>query len=234
MLKSENYLTQDRALHADMLAALAEQRAEVCHDTEDTLLLRETNSGVYLLASRTADSTERILRDLYEKSACVVLHGAMMDVIAEQLGYGMSRPCRQVLYEQPPLELRGELTVRHPAEADFPTVRENYAMSDDEELFEDFSKPDFIGGYLDGKMVGFIGLHCEGSMGMLAVLPEYRRRGYAEQIYSVLINNQLQKGRLPYAQVFTDNTGSLNLQRKLGFTFSKDTIIWVWVPKQEE
>lgn len=233
-MKSDAFINNERALHADMLAALKEGRAEVLYDSENTLLLRETNCKVCLLTSRTPAEAEPLLRRLFAQDETVVLHGSGLIPIAEQIGFTIDPPCRQVLYEGGVLPANGELTVRHPDGADFPTVEANYSLTGGAELRRDFDKPDFLGGYLDGKMVCFCGLHCEGSMGLLTVLPDYRRRGFARQIYSTLINAQLRKGRLPYAQVYTDNENSLNLQRQLGFTFSSDTIQWSWNPKGED
>lgn len=230
MKKSENFIKKDRALHADMLAALAEDRAEILYDSETTLLLREINSGVCFLSSEQPTETEPLLQTLYEKNSFVVLHGTALVPVAKKLGFEIDPPCRQVLYEGAPLCAEGELTIQHPKETDFALVKATYNLSGEERLRQDFDRPDFLGGYLDGKMVCFIGLHSEGSMGILEVLPEYRRRGYAQQIYCTLINNQLQKGRLPYAQIYIDNQNSLNLQKKLGFTFSGQTLQWSWNP----
>ena len=229
-MKSEAFMMQDRALHADMLAALTEGRAEVIWDSEETLLLQEAVCKVYFLTSRNAAETEMLLRGLSQKKATVVLHGEAPVPTAERLGFEIDPPCRQVLYEGSPLPVRGELTVRHPDDDVFPLVCANYSLIGGDDLRRDFDKPDFLCGYLDGTPVCFIGLHSEGSMGLLTVLPEYRRRGFAAQIYSNLINNQLQNHRLPYAQIYTDNENSLNLQKKLGFTFSGEPIRWSWCP----
>lgn len=230
-MKSEALLHSDRVLYADLLAALAENRAEILFDSESTLLLRETASQICMLATREVEGVMPLLQELLKKKEVVVFHGAKLSAAAEAVGFQLCAPCRQVRYEGALLPQDGELTVRHPDAEDFDLVNATYALSDGEELRHDFDRPDFLGGYMDGKLACFIGLHSEGSMGMLEVLPEYRRRGYAQQIYSTLINNQLRKGRLPYAQIFLTNTNSLNLQKKLGFLLSSDTIQWGWHPE---
>ena len=232
-MKSERFINAQRALYADMRAAMNEGRAEVIYDSETALLLHETVCGVYFLAAQTTQDAEKLLDSLRQKDPVVVLHGSALYAIAAQLGYEIDPPCRQAMYAGGLLPADGDLTVRHPDEADFPTVDANYHLVNGAELHKDFVKPDFLGGYSDGKLVGFAGLHSEGSMGLLTVLPEYRRRGFAQQIYSALINNQLRKGRIPYAQIYTDNENSLNLQKKLGFVLSEDTIAWSWLPDAE-
>ncbi len=233
-MKSDKFINSENALYADMRAAMKEGRAKVIYDSETALLLRETVCGVYFLAAQSMQDAERILGSLREKDPVVVLHGRALFDVAEKLGYEVDPPCCQATYAGSLLPVDGELTLRHPDEADFPTVDASYHLINGAELHKDFAKPEFLGGYLDGKLVGFAGLHSEGSMGLLTVLPDYRRRGFAQQIYSALINSQLEKGRIPYAQIYTDNENSLNLQRKLGFTLSGDVIAWSWLPDTEE
>lgn len=232
-MNSESFLNTDLALHANFFAALKENRAEVLFDSADTLLIRE-KSGVCFLSSRNEAEAEPLLRDLYDCGTTVVLHGTLMHTLAQRIGFEIDPPCTQVFYEGALLPEDGELTVRHPDSEDFSVVAANYDLVSGEWLRYDFEKPDFLGGYLDGKLVCFTGLHSEGSMGMLTVLPEYRRRGFAQQIYSSLINNQLRQGRIAYAQVYTDNASSLALQKKLGFRFAQQPIWWSWNPNFEE
>ena len=229
-MRSETFIRQDKALHADMLAAMAEGRAEILFDSEDTLLLRENICGVHFLTSRNAAEAEALLCRLFRESADTVLHGELPFRVAERIGFQIDPPCVQVMYEGALLPVSRELDIRRPKNADFPVVCANYSLIGGDALRRDFDRPDFLCGYLDGKPVCFVGLHSEGSMGLLTVLPEYRRRGFARQIYCTLINNQLQKHRLPYAQIYTDNENSLNLQKSLGFSFSCEPIRWSWNP----
>ncbi|MBE5905217.1 MAG: hypothetical protein E7277_00285 [Lachnospiraceae bacterium] len=53
--------------------------------------------------------------------------------------------------------------------------------------------------YYHTEMAGFVGEHLEGSIGLLHVMPKFRRKGYA-----------------------------MALQKKLGLTQSENTIIWMW------
>ena len=83
-------------------------------------------------------------------------------------------------------------------------------------------------GYDQEHLVGFIGEHLEGSMGILYVFPEYRRRGFGTALERCLIARTLEKGLIPFGQVEKDNRNSLRLQEKLGMTCSDDLIVWMW------
>ena len=71
------------------------------------------------------------------------------------------------------------------------------------------------------ELAGFAGFHDDGSMGMLEVLPPFRRRGYAAQLESHLIAAALKEGRRPYCHVVDGNEASLHLQRKMGLTCTR-------------
>ncbi len=119
------------------------------------------------------------------------------------------------------------LEVRHPLASDLETVKKYYDLIPEEDLERDFSNPAFLGGYTEGKMSCFIGLHREGAMGLLRVFPEYRRRGYAEKIYSTLTYEQIKRGAIPYCHVDVTNDASIALQKKLGFSVAKQPLAWL-------
>ena len=83
-------------------------------------------------------------------------------------------------------------------------------------------------GYDGDCLVGFIGEHLEGSMGLLYVFPEYRRRGFGSALQTHYIVKTMENGYIPFGQVEKSNRGSLKLQEKLGMTRSDNLIVWMW------
>ena len=83
-------------------------------------------------------------------------------------------------------------------------------------------------GYDKDHLVGFIGEHLEGSMGMLYIFPEYRRKGFASALEKIYISKTIEKGFIPFGQVEKSNRESLNLQKKIGMTQSDKIICWMW------
>ena len=82
--------------------------------------------------------------------------------------------------------------------------------------------------FVDGVLAGFAGFHDEGSIGLLEVLPEYRRRGLGEALLCAAVRLALERGQYAFGQVFTDNRPSLALQRKVGMTVSEDILYWLF------
>lgn len=84
-----------------------------------------------------------------------------------------------------------------------------------------------FGAFIDNVLCGFIGIHAEGSIGMLEVFPEHRRKHIGMYLQGFLINNALANGDYPYGQVVENNIPSLKLQKKLGLEISKNYLYWL-------
>ena len=234
-LKYDAHLNEDRALHADMLESLRRNNAEIISDSQNGLLLRDKSWELYMLSAVDGDEGKRLLDMMETRNTGapdrgdVVVRGAGITGYARALGFEHTQPLMQVLYEksEPPGE-KITLELRHPDEKDFRAVAETYHILGEEQLRENFLSEDFFAGYDNGRFAGYIGVHQEGSIGMLYVFEDCRRRGYAKQLYSFMIERQLGLGRLAYGQVLTDNEASLALQRDFGLTFSREPVFWMW------
>ena len=95
-----------------------------------------------------------------------------------------------------------------------------------EELTKIITRRKLIMGLLNGKPVGFVGEHLEGSLGILYILPEYRKQGFAAYLEKYQMNEMLKDGYLPFGQVEVGNEKSLNLQKKLGFKECSGFVYW--------
>ena len=84
------------------------------------------------------------------------------------------------------------------------------------------------GAFLEGVLAGFIGTHEEGSIGMLEVLPAYRRRGLGYALEAEAIRRAMAQGAIPYCQVIEGNAASMKLQKKLGMEFSDEFVYWLF------
>ena len=228
-MRIETLKQTDLALYADMDFHLRSGEWTVVYDSPSALWLRWNRGWLHDVAAFDLTEARKLLSQIPPEDALCLRGCEGLRELASGLGFNGCNPCRQAVYENTsPLSVRTELKIRHPDEKDFPKVAESYHMGTEEELREDFASPDFLGGYLGETFIGYIGVHSEGSMGLLYVFPPYRRRGYAEALYRTLINNQLRKGRLPFAQIIEDNEESLALQRKMGLRLSDGLMYWMW------
>lgn len=97
---------------------------------------------------------------------------------------------------------------------------------DPEYLQERLESGVMLGAFDGNVLTGFIGVHAEGSMGLLQVHPDYRRRGIGKLLEAHQINRHLAKGETPYGSVLTTNEASLALQQSIGMTASAPTFHW--------
>jgi tRNA (guanine37-N1)-methyltransferase len=80
---------------------------------------------------------------------------------------------------------------------------------------------------LHGELAGFVGMHEEGSLGMLEVLPQYRRHHIGRALATFIINWALEQGYTPYSQFEEHNEASRTLQEGLGNYTSKELLYWM-------
>ena len=203
---------------------------EILADLDDALLIRDTVSGAYLLACEDK-TTGLALLDSHIRSACdllMVSDRALGQAAFERFGFSEKLECWQYAYygERPGIDTG--LSVRAAEEQDLPMLMEHYHLISPEELAAVVRRKSILLGYFEGHLVGFIGEHLEGSMGILYVLPEYRRRGFGTALETHLIARTMDEGFVPFGQVEKDNQNSLRLQEKIGMTRSEDRIVWMW------
>ena len=139
--------------------------------------------------------------------------------------------CAQAVYlkkDPPPRRDCPGVTLRPLTMDDLDFVLKNYRHPGAVEAhIRERIREGMLGAEAEGEPAGFIGVHEEGTMGLLEVLPRFRRRGLAEALEAALIRRQLEKGVLPYAHVKTGNAASEALQTKLGLTLDRRRFYWV-------
>jgi len=88
------------------------------------------------------------------------------------------------------------------------------------------------GAYMDGALAGFVGRHTEGSMGMLEVLPAFRRKGLGQDLERFIIDVVLNENKTPYAHIVLGNDISLKLQNKIdGIALADKLVSWFRVER---
>ena len=89
----------------------------------------------------------------------------------------------------------------------------------------------YIGIRSEEKLVAMAGerfrMNGYSEISAVCVLPEYRGKGYAKELSSILVNAILDQGDIPYLHVSPLNTAAVALYEKLGFTKRRDVPGWV-------
>lgn len=229
--QAEAYLAREPLLHMDMLECLRHGEATLLRAEEHGVLLLNRACGAVMISAGDGETADRLLEESRGDGLFVAHHGLCIGKTEKRFRFTGKRLCRQAIYLRSRLLPEAVCPVRiRPLDAgSLPFVMEHYSHADDEDyLRERLSAGAMFGAYLEGNPAGFIGIHSEGSLGMLEVLPEYRRRGVAAALGTFLVNRRLKEGRVPFSQIILGNGPSYALHEKLGFSISRDNVCWLF------
>ena len=188
--------------------------------SDGTLLLSDIQDGAFLCG--------RIRACCPAIPEVFTLKGdAAAETVMQEFSLHFSTRCTQGVYEtgEPPCPVTADirpLTQEHAALA-----ASVYHDGDGAYIRNRIEHGALFGVFESDALAGFAGFHDDGSMGMLEILPPFRRRGYAAQLEAFLIAAALKEGRAPYCHVVDGNEASLHLQQKMGLTCTSLPAIWV-------
>ena len=237
--KAMAYLNQNPILHIDMIEALRHSRADILFASEQGVLLRHTARGRLLLSAGHDEAADMILKRAGTFDIIVARYPGCERVLEQSYGLTEKVPCIQHAFMQPtaPEISEHELKKQHIRfqtldRTWLPFVRDNYSLGlDDDYLGERLDNQQIFGIFVSGQIAGFAGFHTEGSLGMLEILPDWRRRGYACLLQSHLTRLRLCLGFVPFTQVKAGNQASLALQKKCGYTPADMPVTWMFKPR---
>lgn len=249
-------LKKQKLLHIDMTELIARGQAELLYEDEDAICLRDIVSGFYFLTAEDKERGREMLEQIAKRNGrgeipaliCAVMHQDFLaEWAAELLGLENTLACYQAVYtrkEKLPVNglyrlCRNNGRYEEKNAGDKPVIRRmppetvefvaaHYAMVNDTEYIrERLEKGAVFGAYLGDEIVGFAGIHQEGSIGMLTVLPEYQGRNYGKALETYMINYLLEQGVTPFGQIAISNEKSQKLQQSLGLYFSKTPVYFL-------
>ena len=225
------YLNQNRLLFLNMLEVLRRGSAELLYAGADGVLLYDREVKAHMLAAEDPAALEKMLPLM---AGCDSLVGHQLwykDALAERFGLKEEQLCYQAawLAPEPPAvpEFGGELRLLDQSWAPWAYRHYSHAFGG-VEYMEAAIQRGMLGAFVDGSCAGFVGFHAEGAIGMLEVLPEYRRRGIGEALLRGIAALAVGRGQYAFAQVIADNAPSLALQRKAGLAVSEEMLFWLF------
>lgn len=225
-------LEGDKALYANLLEALRRGSARVSWAGQEGILLYEADCGAWMMSAADRQTADRLLAQVPADCDLFVGHEMFYRAAAEEkLGFPAQQLCYSALYPgTQPLEIPpfgGEIRQLGPEWSTW--LAEHYENGFGGAAYmEGAIRRGVLGLFLDGEPAGFVGVHEEGSIGMLEVLPPFRRRGLGEVLQRSAVNLALEQGRLPFGQVFAKNAASLALQRRVGMALSQTMMFWAF------
>ncbi|NLL75721.1 MAG: tRNA (guanosine(37)-N1)-methyltransferase TrmD [Clostridiales bacterium] len=228
----EKLLKKDKFLYIDMIESLRRGRGELIYNKEGGVVVKDGDAGIYMLAAFDSVTAEEIADTiLYENETgqFLVHQECLLKSMEKRFRIEEAFPIKHAVYTQRvPLSVSKEITFT-PLGIDYlEEVMEHYHIVPDEAYIKErLLSGNIIGAFIEDRLAGFVGIHKEGSLGILEVYEAYRRKGVAASLEAYMINRQLSCGYIPYGDVLTSNEASLHLQEKLGLCISKEILFWV-------
>lgn len=228
-------LERDPLLYFDLTETVRRGEGRVIHACPTGALVAYRNyeqdgqdTGFTMFAS-DLPTAEQLCGLLPSGTGWVTVHEDFYAPLLQQrFGLTLGQRCWQLVYlDGAPLPLpQSGLRVRQLGLDHLAQISAHYPMGGPDYLTFLLTRGELYGAFQGGELWGFIGRHAEGTIGLLEVLPQYRRRGAAALLESFMANLELSRGHIPYGQVFDGNEPSLALQRRLGFQCSKSQLWW--------
>ena len=230
--KALRYLSTDPLLHMSMIFPIRRGTAEILNATAEGVFLHETQSDAYML-SATDFETGKLWLDGVDRHPLVCVHQrCFADYLNRKYSFEMQLDCFQAVYTKKdllPIAAGSGFEIRAlQPEAAQEVYRHYHDNADLDYICGRIIAGELFGGFEGGKLCGFIGTHTEGSIGLLHILPDCRRRGFARRLESFMVNRALKAGRVPFSQISLGNERSLALHKSLGFDISDEVLHWLF------
>lgn len=238
-------MAEDLQVEADFFApfknACRSGKFSILEEDAQGILIFNPDNGIAMICHRQPVFAIRWLKK--HQTFCrnypllVCLQENLCRAIRKQYPERVIEPCIQVLWTSAscaPAADIPDLKIEPAAEDEFSTIAEHYELIGKKELKQDLQERRIFTAKVGGELAGFAGIHSEGAMGMLEVLPKWRHRGIAGQLEAAAALKMQKMLLIPYAHIFKNNHRSLALQKKLHLQFCEKPVYWIIDPKTDE
>lgn len=220
------------ALTVDMCEAIVRGNAKTVIYCDDKAVLLRHRCGIYMLWCADKINGVKALDALDEEARenmrCCLCHGMhAREAAEERTQLHIDAPCLQFYHNsKEKMPLSGEYSIRRMTEADLPFLNANYDMEGEKHNAWAVREGCVFAAEIGGEIAAFIGMHPDGSTGMLKVMQSFRRRGLGTEMEKYMHNVHIERGWVCYGHVFADNAASIAVQEKQGLEKSSDYLYW--------
>ena len=244
------FLLKQKLLHIDMIELINRGRAILVARDADHILLKDKDTDLYYYTGKSVELLKGLPETTKKAIRKLVIHDtAYTEVVCQMLGIQEALVCYQAVYTQKEkLPVSGlyradgqptedGLVIRQLTMEQYEAVKDSYEIIENagedavygaDYVQERISSGCMYGAFLYDNFAGYIGVHDDGSIGMLHVFKEYRGRSLAKALQTYAMNMALDWGWIPYGQVAQGNEASIGLQASLGLHLSKKPVVWLW------
>lgn len=229
-IQALNYLNQNILHHINMIESIKHNQAQIIQSDVHGVVMLDIPSETHMISCDTIADYERLLRNVDNMNECEVFQSWARGFVQDKYHLTHKDTYVQAAYlsEYPQVIQNCDLNVRilAPSE-DYPHVEKFYPAHELSYVMSRLQANALFGGFINHQLVGFIGIHDEGSIGLLAVVEEHRRKGYGVKLMNFMIRYFLEHRKIPYSQISESNKPSILLHQKAGMQISKEHVEWL-------
>ena len=223
-------LAQNPLHHMGMMYPIRRGTARILAADARGVLLQEMKSGAYMLSAKNREAAKDLFGLVDTMSLACMHQDFAAAECAQKFGLSVTLRCHQAVWprEKAPAVPSSPYCVQTLTADRLDAVAATYSHDIGRAyLAGRIADGEMLGAFCGGELAGFIGMHEEGSMGMLEVSPSFQRRGVATLLLSKLIERVLAQGLVPFSQFLENNEPSRKLHAHLGFLISEESIHWL-------
>ena len=238
----KEFMIMRKLLHIDMIELINRGRAILVARDINNILMQDKITGIFYHTGDDADFFMTLPDKIRLSIETIVFHQPEVAEKAKKiLSLRREMTCYHSVYtlkEHIPVNglyradgepTKDGLVIRQLSSEYVGEVSKNYRNIPDESYIRDRVESGcMFGAFVEDKFAGFVGIHDDGSLGMLTVFEEYRGRKIGKALEVYLCNKVLDMGWIPYGQIKAENEVALKLQQSLGAYLSKTQLVWTW------
>ena len=215
----------------DLSQLLRRQLGVALYGGEEGCILRQGEFGSILTDISDGKRLLTLLRELKipQITQLAVKSEDAFEALRQAYGFSERCPCSQWVYpaREPPRQTACNIRPLDLSHAE-QVARHYHLVADPHSYIRNRILQGQMWGLFEGEtLAGFIGTHDEGAIGLLEILPDFRRKGYGYALEAWLIAHQLAQGYVPYCHVVEGNLVSEALQQKLGMVRAELPVLWI-------
>jgi len=225
-----DYLSQNMLKHMDMIVPIKRGTANVLYAAKDGVCLVDTKSEAYMLSAASRETGAQLIAMLPAEGLFTFHQDFLLDDIKKKVRYETFIENFQAVYfGEEPLHIAENIMQKPLDLSHFDIVVENYDVDVGADyLRKRLEEGQLFGGFVDSELVGFVGIHAEGSIGLLKVFDQHLKKGYGAALTGYITNYQLRQRVRPFAQICVGNEASMAVFKKLGFSISTERVYWLF------
>ncbi|NVO11061.1 MAG: GNAT family N-acetyltransferase [Bacteroidales bacterium] len=227
----ERLLKADSISNMSMLGFFAKQSIVRTLRVGDSLMAqgKSDEEWWYLSCNKPEDFEWFLDKTGKEDRFLAAINDMLLDKVRCKFSCTWTLSCIRFYLPNETIIPESSLLISHLSMADAEHIysNSNYKIYSSVDYMREQIKQGIGSAYRQGQtLAGWVLTHDDGAMGMLHVLPNFRKRGIARALVTDLIRKIRNIGLMPYTYVEPSNTASMELVKSLGFVPDRN-VHWV-------